>query len=941
MKKIFVIILLLVGFGLYAQEQNPPSLKWKSIESEHFEVVFPQEIETKAQSVINKLEHMYEPDSKILGSHPKKISLVLFNQSSTANAYARLAPRMMGWYVTPYNSVNLGITDWTTTLSIHEFKHVTQYSKLNSHFTRLGSILFGQMGQATLSFFSTPTWFMEGDAVYAETIYSNSGRGRVSNFSMPIRTILLSDEKISYNKAAVRSYKTYYPNHYYLGYYMVTHVNRNYGEDSWDKILNRTTYYSYWPFSFSRSIKKHTGYKVKRTYKNAMQELDSIYREQIKDVKFTEVDIINQKRKRSWTNYYSPEFIDNQSFYVLKSGFEENSTLYKIDLEGNEKRIREIDAQNISYANGKIVWEQINNDIRWGERSFREIMVYNTETKKLTQLTKKGKFFASDISPDGKKIVAIEFNSHAECWLHILDSETGEVIDIKASINGDYIRNPQFSEDGTKVVFSHNSDYGEGISYYDLETKEYVKIIPNDWELKSKPIFYENFIIFNSDYSGTGNIYAIDINTKERFQIVARKFGAYDAKVSPDNKFILFKDYNIDGYDIAKIPLNQADWTEIETVKVFKEDYFLTEQNKDSIKSIVSPEDIVNKKYEVKKYNKLKNSINIHSWSLLPSDTYLDDIQATVYSANKLNTLIFASGVNFNTLTNSTYGFFETSYQKYFPIFDASLMYGNRTERLSADVNNKTTRSWLETNFNGGVTLPFDFSKGIYYSNLSIGATGNYTFIDGKQTENGSLTLENGDFASAHYFVNYYRKKRFSWKDINTRFGQSIYLSYRHIPLSNNYEGQRIHASGKLYFPGILKHHNFVISAAYEQQLDYSEKNIYLFASNNNFTRGYEPILLDKIANISVDYQAPLFYPDFGVLGLIYFKRVRMNAFYDYGIGEYKGNGHEFASSGIELLVDFHLLRLPVEFNVGLQTAYLINNKETVFFPMIMGVVPF
>jgi len=941
MKKIFVILLLSASFGLYAQEQNPPSVEWKSIESEHFEVIFPQEVETKAQSVINKLEHLYEPDSKILGSHPKKISLVLFNQSSTANAYARLAPRMMGWYLTPYNSVNLGITDWTTTLSIHEFKHVTQYSKLNSHFTRLGSIFFGDIGQATLSFFSTPNWFMEGDAIYAETIYSNSGRGRVSNFSMPIRTILLSDEKISYNKAVVRSYKTYYPNHYYLGYYMVTHVNRNYGEDSWGKILNRTTYFSYWPFSFSRSIKKHTGYKVKRTYKNAMQELDSIYREQIKDVKFTEAQIINQKKKRSWTNYHSPEFIDNQSFYVLKSGFEENSTLYKIDLEGNEQRIREIDAEHISYANGKIVWEQTNNDIRWGERSFREVMVYDTETKKITQLSQKGKFFASDISPDGKKIVAIEFNSLAECWLVILDSETGEVIDKKASINGDYIRNPQFSEDGKKVVFSHNSDYGEGISYYDLETKEYVKIISNDWELKSKPVFYENFIIYNSDYSGTGNIYAIDINTKERFQIVARKFGAYDAKISPDKKFILFKDYNIDGYDIAKVPLNQANWTKIENVKVFKEDYFLTKENKNSIKSIVSPEDIENKKYEVKKYNKLKNSINIHSWLLAPSTLLFDDIQATVYSANKLNTLIFASGVNFNTLTNSTYGFFETSYQKYFPIFDASLMYGNRTERLSADINNKTTTSWLETNLNGGVTLPFDFSKGIYYSNLSIGATGNYKFIEGKQTENGSLTLENGNFASAHYFVNYYRKKRLSWKDIDSRFGQSIYLSYRHIPLSDNYAGQRIHASGKLYFPGILKHHNIVINAAYEQQLDYSFKNIYYFGSNINFTRGFEPILLDKMANISVDYQTPLFYPDFGVLGLIYFKRVRMNAFYDYGIGEYKGYGHEFASSGIEFLVDFHLLRLPVELNAGLQASYLITNNDVAFFPMIMGVVPF
>ncbi len=939
MKKIFLIILLSPLLFVFAQEQNPPSIKWKQIKSEHFHIIYPKEATEEAQDIINKLEHLYVPCSDILGSKPKPISLVLFNQSATTNAYARLAPRMMGWYLTPYNNTNLSITDWTTTLAIHEQKHVTQYSKLNSNFTKLASIIFGQYGQVVLSNISTPTWFFEGEAVYAETIFTNSGRGRTSNFSLPIRTILLSDKKIKYNKALMRSYKTYYPNHYYLGYYMVTHVTRNYGDNAWSDILNRTTKFSYSPFSFSRSLKKRTGAKVKKTYKNAMHELDSLYREQIKGLEFTDVQIINTKKKRSWTNYTDAEFIDNNNIYIIKNGFDLNSTIFLIDEMGYETKIKEIDASVISYANNKIVWEQTNYDIRWGERSFKEIMVFNTETKKTKQISKKGKYFSTCISPEGSKIVAVEYNTLSECALVILNSETGEVIEKQSSPNGDFIRSPIYSQDGSKIVFSHNSANGEGISYYDVETKKYVEIIANGWERISKPVFYGNYIIYNSDYSGIGNIYAIDIESKERYQVVSRKFGAYNAKISPENKHLLFEDYNLNGYDIAKMPINKEEWIEIKNVKVFKEDYFLTEKNKSEIKSIVEPEQIEHQKYEESNYNLFKSAINIHSWTIAPADPTIDDVQATIYSNNKLNTLIFSGGLNASTRDKAYYGFLNASYQKYFPVFDISAMYGNRTlaNRNNGEITSVNT--WFETNIIAGVNLPLNLSKGIYNSQLSIGTEGNYKIIEGKKDNFGNSLPENGSFAAGNYYASYYRTKRGSWRDISPRFGQSLYLSYRNIPLSDNFEGYRFHVSGKLYFPGLLKHHNLMIDGAYEQQLigSTASKYIYYFSSGVTLPRGYAGELLDDIIQLSVNYQLPLFYPDFGIGSLIYFKRVRYNSFYDFAIGSYQGNEQRFESLGSEFTVDFNVLRLPIGFNAGLRFSYVPSLGQLIYEPMIMG----
>jgi hypothetical protein len=170
--------------------------------------------------------------------YPHKVDLVLYNGSAVSNAFAGLAPRKMQWYLTPPNSPSLTIQPWNEVLAIHEFRHVTQYHVLNSGFTKIASVVAGQYGQAVFTNCAqSPAGILKGMLLYSETVFSNSGRGRMPAFSLPIRTIALTNQKISYEKALFNSYRTYYPNHYYLGYYMVTYINRNKGQHVWNSIL--------------------------------------------------------------------------------------------------------------------------------------------------------------------------------------------------------------------------------------------------------------------------------------------------------------------------------------------------------------------------------------------------------------------------------------------------------------------------------------------------------------------------------------------------------------------------------------------------------------------------------------------------------------------------------------------------------------------------------
>ncbi|MEA3452234.1 MAG: hypothetical protein U9Q83_10085, partial [Bacteroidota bacterium] len=494
MKKI-LFLLLIIPFLSFGQSQNPPSVEWKQINSKHFRVIFPQEIEDYAKKTVILMDSLYTADTKVfISKHPPKVDLLLYNRSVVSNAYAALGPRRMVWYLTPPSYPSLTLSPWDKTLGIHEFRHVTQYSQMNSGFTTLGKTFFGQYGWSVLASWAYPNWYFEGDAIFNETKYSNSGRGRMPSFSLPLRTIYTQNQKISYEKAHFRSYKTYYPNHYYLGYHMVSYINIHYGENIWNKIMNRTNMFSFWPYSFERSVKKYTGENVRKTYKKAFVELDSIWTNQIAQIDITQSTRLKTKKKRSWTNYFDPQIIGKDSLLVLKSGFDDNTTLCYL-YKGEEKAIREISSENISYAKGKVVWTRYKSNIRFQEESFNDIVIYDLKSKKLSQITKKGKYFSAEISHNADKIVAIKYEADLIPKIVILNLK-GEEIYTFTGNNDEFFMMPTWSSNDKRIIFIKTDINGESLIMLDIEKNSQTVLLEPQWIKFDKAICYNNYVFF-------------------------------------------------------------------------------------------------------------------------------------------------------------------------------------------------------------------------------------------------------------------------------------------------------------------------------------------------------------------------------------------------------------------------------------------------------------
>ncbi len=72
----------------------------------------------------------------------------------------------------------------------------------------------------------------------------------------------------------------------------------------------------------------------------------------------------------------------------------------------------------------------------------------------------------------------------------------------------------------------------------------------------------------------------------------------------------------------------------------------------------------------------------------------------------------------------------------------------------------------------------------------------------------------------------------------------------------------------------------------------------------------------------------------------MYLKRVRGNLFTDHGfLKDAYTPGINLTSSGLDLIVDFNVLRLPLEFNAGIRFTYLWNYYQQILIrPLILGV---
>lgn len=947
-QKILLLLLFVSTYSIgnaqyFSWGTEPTSIMWRQIQTDNFQVIYPKGQDSIAQRFTNLLEHVYESCGKTLGHAPAKISVVLHTNSAITNGSVAWAPKRMDIFdVVPQDQISL---EWLESLAIHEYRHVVQFDKLNQGLTKILYFLLGEQAVGGVGGLFLPSWFFEGDAVATETALSKSGRGRQPEFSMGLRAQLIEKKKYTYAKAYFGSYKHYVPNHYEMGYVVVANARDTFGADLWDKTVTRVARKPHTIKPFNKALKIETKLNKRYLYFNMFEKQLIQWKLEYDREIHKSYDTLTKRNPKEYTNYMHPQRISDTYVVAEKRGLGDASKIVLISKEGTEKIIAQTSFKQSNerfHTNGEfLVWAEANQHIRWELKGSSDIFIYSFASGKTKRVKTGLRVFSPCISTLGDKIVAVEIDAHSMYSLVVFNSATKKVIARYPSPNQEYILSPTWNLDATKIVYIGTSSKGKRLIEFNTKTGERTVIIDYTHDDLQTPIYWQDFIVYSSSYSGVDNIYAIHTQTREIVRISVAKFGARYPSIY--HNVLLYSDYTSDGYMIAQVPADVRSWHSIDVVRKAK--YELAENI--SIQEPLKP-DFANMKdsvYASKHYSKLLHTINIHSW--MPFYMEYNGNQVSdqglgfqIQSQDKLGTTLTTAGYRQSMNNSRRAGFVKVQYIGLFPTFELDYQNGYQEFTrlfISGLDTTKVKALYHLSHIAGGVSIPLNFSTRSYHRLLTLSGQiiyAAYSKISVDNMDYDANFKEFFDIGIMAYTASFANVLQTSIRDVVPRMGQMVQVGFGHAPLnaSEIYHDYAF-GSAKLYVPGILKHHSIELYGGYEWNADTTFYTIQSFIS---MPRGYlsEPYIRKNMISAHINYTFPVWYPDFAWVSLLYVKRFHATVFVDYARMDIANADTELVSFGLECIANFNMLHIQIPGNFGPRVS-ILPQKNLLSFELV------
>jgi hypothetical protein len=947
-KQCLIVVFTLICIHTYSQffesGQDPGYIRWRQIITDHTKIIYPSEYEKNALRFANILEQARGPVSSSLEVQTKRIPVILHTQSVESNGFVVLAPRRMEIYTLPPQDIYS--QDWLDQLGLHEFRHVVQMDKLNHGWTKILSIFAGQQITGAVAGL-TPRWFLEGDAVHSETSYSSSGRGRLPSFEMELRTLTLNKGKLfNYDKMLNGSYKDYVPDYYQYGYKMVAYGRLKFGNDLWDKVLDYTGSHPFRMVPFTLGLMKYSGRNKAELQKEAFSYYDSIWHDQDNRILLSEDLQINKRSSGIYANYRYPQFLNDSTYIVLKTGIDKLSEIIRVDQSGNEKILLKtgpLDLVRLSVIDEILVWAEIRVDPRWDNRSYSIIRTLNLKTGKSKTLTHKTRYYAPSLSPDRKKIVAVSMSTTGECSLVLLNSENGGIItSLPGPVSGALLIQPCWI-DNSNVALIHLNKETKSIQKVNLNNNTYSEVFDAGSNDISDLSAGNGVLFFRGSFSGIDNLYSITLSTNRVFQVSSSRFGAYNPSISSDSKQIIYSDYSCSGFNLVRKSIDTSVWIPIEIVKnIFNSTYNSVSKTENSQEWSLKQQDTL---YPSKPYRKALNLFNFHSWLPFYYDySQINLNNPTIYpgvtaiSQNLLGTAL--SSLGYYHASRNNYFQANFTYKGWYPVLDFHLVYGGLPSYNSFETDSipKRTHDFIQTSLQ--VYLPLLYTINSHYLQVYPSI---YLIHDNEYLYSRINKIYTRGKTYLQFDLLAYQFLRLSQRDFAPRFGQILDLKYGSVPWNKEWFGSIYDLSLTLFFPGLMNHHSVKLQGAFEKQL--LAVNQYYLDNQITLPTGLTDLYVaEQITYGSASYSLPLFYPDLHLGPFFYLKRLRGRAFFDYAnimnasfYGQSGFTSRVATSTGAELLGDFHLLRFFYPFEGGFrvynlnETGQNIINYQVVF----------
>ena len=737
---LFTFTCLSLKAQYFNEGQDRASIQWKYIRTLNFEVIFPEGFEKQANHVAKLLEKAYRYVPVSLNHKPKKISVVLHTGTVKSNAFLGWAPSRIEMYATPDQDIYS--QDWLEQLSIHEFRHMVQISKLESEMPQLLRYLFGEQAAALLTAAYLPFWFIEGDAVSAETGLSNSGRGRVADFQREIRAQLVEKGKYSYDKAYLGSFRDHVANYYNLGYLLVGGARDKYHKLVWDSVLTTVAQTPFSLTAFDKGLKKSIGLNKIQLYNTLFDDLTLEWKKEDQMTIPTKNVLISPQNK-SYTNYKFCQKLSSGKYFAEKTSLSDINRFVTIDTDGKEKKLFTPGyhfTESVSALGNYVIWSERLPHPRWEHADRSLIRILNINNGKLLEHKYKSKIFAPVLSPGFDKILTVETDNKYQFYLSVFDLNSGKLLTRFHSPSNDYFITPSWGAKPDEVVSVILRNDQKGIARINLASSDIKMLLNLDTQEIRKPKEHNGFIYFISDYTRVDNLYALDLQSGKVYEVIVSRFGIAD--YSFDNNSIIYDDYTSNGYCLVKTDNNPSIYREVDLKSISKK-FPIAENLTLQEKGPVDFSKLDNVNYQSEKYIKTAHLLHIHSWAPVSIDPYNYAVYPgfSVMSQNMLSTTETTLGYRYKMAEKKGEIYARYRYFGWFPVLDFQIDYGKSKSsyyQINKYLNNDNVvirtdtvlkqYSWKETNFSVRSYLPFDLNKGKFYNGVYPRVNYHYTY---------------------------------------------------------------------------------------------------------------------------------------------------------------------------------------------------------------------
>jgi Tol biopolymer transport system component len=558
--------------GPASAQALPPDERWRSLETEHFRVTFPEGLDSLATVAAARAEQAYATLAGSLVRAPGgRIEVVLTDHADFSNGSARVAPynRIVVFARPPVDGFALShFDDWLEMVLVHELVHVFHLDYGGGLSTLLRT-LFGRVPSRWPFFpeLASPGWIIEGLATWQESAHTESGRVRGTQHEMALRAAVLEGELEDLGQMSGDS--PVWPagsRSYIYGSLFFDYLAGRYGEAAVTRFIERVA--GQWiPYRLNAAARGAFGVSFGEAWRDweasLIEEAHTLRERLSRHAPITEPEPVTRGARQAYYAQLSPD--GERLLFARSDGHSDVQFRVSAPDGSGQRQMTRTNGLSVFawMPDGGVVYSQYHFDGPYRIRSDVHVRSADGDDRRVTDA---GRVDHPSPSPDGRAAVAVQFEA-GRARLVEVDLASGEIRALPGAEPAAHWAFPRVSPNGRWIAASR---WLQG-AFFDVvildRSGRLVAEVTRDRALDMAPAWSADgrWLLWGSDRSGVPNVMAASVDPAsglagEVRQVTNVLTGAAFPSADPAGRWIYMSVYHADGWDVERVPFDPARW---------------------------------------------------------------------------------------------------------------------------------------------------------------------------------------------------------------------------------------------------------------------------------------------------------------------------------------------------------------------------------------------